>query len=137
MTVEVLRYEPDQWKDYAESAHKLIFRECRDASFDRISFALIAVGGGSTIGYVTCRELDKESLYWQFGGALDEFRGLKAVRGFQAFLAYSAARYKRVSTLVRNDNVGYLHMLMKMGFRAIGMRTFEGEIFLEMFWSKP
>lgn len=131
--MSVVRFEPKEWKEYAESAHKLVFKEKRTSDVDRIDFALLAVIDEKTIGYVTCRETDCESLYWQYGGAMDEFRGLSAYRGFQDFLGYSQEHYKRVSTLVRNDNVGYLHMLMKMGFRAIGIRNFGGEIFLEMF----
>ena len=131
------RYSPEEWYEFAEEAHKIIFREHRDKSLDRIDFALIAGNGKDPIGYVTCRELDSESVYWQFGGAMDEFRGIAAFRGFQGFLGYSKERYKRISTLVENTNVKYLHMLMKMGFLAIGIRNYKGQIFLEMhteFW---
>lgn len=134
MTFSLAIYNPEQWREYANAAHILVFKESREPLLDRISFALLAHNNQSPVGYVTCRELDAESLYWQYGGALDEFRGFNAVRAFRVFFNYCAEKYKRISTLVKNDNVAYLHLLMKMGFRAIGLRTFGGEIFLEMFW---
>lgn len=133
MKLEILRYEPHEWKEYAESAHKLVFNELRHSDADRISFALLAHNGSDAISYTTCRELDNESVYWQYGGTIPEFRGLLAYRSVEALLEWTADRYKRVTTYVKNDNVGYLHMLMKLGFRAIGIRCFSGEIFLEMF----
>lgn len=136
MSISVLKYNPGEWLEYAGSAHKLVFKKNRDPLLDRISFALLAHNDDTAIGYVTCRELDAESIYWQFGGALDEFRGFSAVQGFRAFFDYCSARYKRISTLVKNDNVNYLHLIMKMGFRAIGIRNFQNEIFLEMYWEK-
>jgi RimJ/RimL family protein N-acetyltransferase len=98
---------------------------------DRITYALAAVDDTGPIGYVTCRETDSESLYWQHGGAVESRYGVAAYRGFEAFLD-SAKTYKRVTTLVRNDNVRYLHLLMKFGFRIIGLRCVESEIFLEL-----
>lgn len=130
--MNVQRFTPEQWYAYAETAHLLVFGEQRDPWIDRISYALLAHDGDNAIGYVTCRELDNESVYWQFGGALKEFRGVKAVRGFQAFVDYAKARYKRVTTLIENDNIGYLHLTMRIGFRAIGIRNFKGKILLEM-----
>ena len=132
MSVEVKQFTPEEWYRYAEEAHKLVFKKHRDPWVDRISFAWLAYSGNGAIGYVTCRELDCHSLYWQFGGALDEKRGLLAVRGFEAFFQKAKDKYRRVSTLVENSNVAYLHLLMKMGFRVIGLRVFEGSILLEL-----
>lgn len=131
--IHVKRLSSEEWYRYAEEAHKLVFKKQRDPWVERISFALLAHNENEATGYVTCRETDSESLYWQFGGSLDEFRGVTAYRGLQAIHQYAKDRYKRISTLVENNNVGYLHMLMKMGFRAIGIRNFKGEIYLEMF----
>lgn len=133
MSIEVKEFKPEEWYRYAEEAHKLVFNTQRDPWVDRISFAWLAHDSNGVIGYVTCRELDNTSLYWQFGGALPESKGFMAVRGFQAFLNKARDKYRRVTTLVENSNVAYLHLLMKMGFRVIGLRVFEGKILLELF----
>lgn len=136
MTFAVARYTADEWMEYSDSAHRLVFKESRNPELDRISFALLAHNQKSPVGYVTCREIDADSLYWQYGGAMDEFKGFNAVRAFKLFFDYCKERYKRITTLVKNDNVQYLHLLMKMGFRAIGIRCFANEIYLEMFWGE-
>ena len=131
MSVTVLYISPEDWVKYAEDSHAAVFKEFRPSSMDRISYALAATDESGVIGYVTCRETDSDSLYWQHGGAVDTRYGVAAYRGFEAFLD-NAKPYKRVTTLVRNDNIRYLHLLMKFGFRVIGLRCVKNEIFLEL-----
>jgi len=131
VSVTVLYISPEEWVKYAEDSHAAVFKEFRPSSIDRISYALAATDESGVIGYVTCRETDSESLYWQHGGAVDTRYGVAAYRGFEAFLD-NAKPYKRVTTLVRNDNIKYLHLLMKFGFRVIGLRCVKNEIFLEL-----
>jgi len=131
VSVTVLYISPEEWVKYAEDSHAAVFKEFRPSSMDRISYALAATDESGVIGYVTCRETDSDSLYWQHGGAVDTRYGVAAYRGFEAFLD-NAKPYKRVTTLVRNDNIRYLHLLMKFGFRVIGLRCVKNEIFLEL-----
>lgn len=134
--LSVNRLTPNEWYNISEYAHKLVFKELRDKNLDRINFALLVTDEKEAVGYVTCRESDNESLYWCYGGTIDEFRGFVSVRAFKEIFDYCRARYKRISTLVKNDNINYLHLIMKQGFRAIGIRSFGNEIFLEMFWGE-
>lgn len=136
MRYSIQKYNADEWRELGHYAHRLVFQENRDPLIDRISFALLAHNGEEPVGYVTCRELDSESLYWQYGGAMDEFRGFTAVTAFKLFFDHCRENYNRISMLVKNDNIKCLHLLMKMGFVAIGIRFFGGDIFLEMFWKK-
>jgi hypothetical protein len=134
MTVKVIKCSPEEWKNFSQDAHKAVFDEVRHNDLDRIDYAIIAHNYERPIGFTTCRETDSESLYWQYGGCFECDRGYMAVKAFEALFNFSKENYKRISTLVKNDNVNYLHMLMKFGFRAIGLRNFKGDIFLEMFW---
>lgn len=134
--IGVDRLNSKEWFDVSEAAHKLVFKELRSPDLDRIDFALLVNNGKEAIGYVTCRETDSESLYWCYGGTIVEYRGFDSVRAFKEVFDYCAKRYKRITTLVKNDNVNYLHLIMKHGFRAIGLRCFGNEIFLEMFWGE-
>jgi RimJ/RimL family protein N-acetyltransferase len=129
--IEVLYIEPEEWVKYAEDSHAAVFKEYRPSSMDRISYALAVSDESGVIGYVTCRETDAESIYWQYGGVVETRYGVAAFRGFEA-LVENAKIYKRITTLVSNNNVGYLHLLMKIGFRVIGLRCFKNEIFLEL-----
>jgi len=133
MKVQLKKLTPEEWYRYAEECHRLIFKTQRDPWIDRISYAFLAYDDSGPIGYVTCRELDRDSLYWQYGGAIEERRGVASVRTFDAILEEARSKYRRVTTYVENNNVGYLHLLMKQGFRVVGMRVFEGKIYLELF----
>jgi hypothetical protein len=133
VSVEIKQFTPEEWYRYAEEAHKAVFKQQRDPWLDRISFAWLIYKEDGVIGYVTCKETDSESLYWQYGGSIDEKRGLASARGFEAILRKAEKSYRRLSTLVENDNVNYLHLCMKHGFRVIGLRVFEGKILLELF----
>lgn len=136
MELSVIKCSPEKWANYSEYAHQAVFGENRHAQLDRINYALLVHNEDKPIGFATCREIDSESLYWQYGGCFKGNVGIYSVRAFEAVFNDSKQKYKRITTLVKNDNVNYLHMLMKFGFRAIGLRTFKNEIFLEMFWGE-
>ena len=48
-----------------------------------------------------------------------------------AFVEWCKPRYKRITTLIENKNTVMLKMAMKVGFRVIGVRNFQGSILLE------
>lgn len=136
MALSVIKCSPEKWASYSKDAHKAVFGETREPSLDRISYAILVHNEDRPIGFTTCREIDAESLYWQYGGCFKGNVGVASVRAFEALFNESKEKYKRITTLVKNDNVNYLHMLMKFGFRAIGIRYFKNEVFLEMFWGE-
>lgn len=120
------------WEPMSENAHLIAFGKKKPASFDRIDFTLLVRTEKELMGYVTCREFDHETIYWQFGGA---FPGTQSTSlswiGYQAFVEWCKPRYKRITTLIENKNTVMLKMAMKVGFRVIGVRNFQGSILLE------
>ena len=123
----------ETWKEhFSANAHKIAFAEIKDPEIDRIDFALIVADDDKAMGYLTCREFDADTIYWQFGGA---FPGTKDTslswRGYQAFVEWCRPRYKRITTLIENTNLVMLKMAMKVGFRVCGVRVFKGDILLE------
>lgn len=102
---------------------------------DRVDFALLAVDPVRTdvLGYVTVRELDYESVYWQYGGAFESIaKGPIVYRIYSDFVECMRDKYKRITTLVENTNVSYLKLAMKLGFRIIGVRSFKGIVLVEL-----
>lgn len=129
----VERIEKEDWVELSESAHRAVFSESRSRHADRIDYALLAINVGVLQGYCTVRELDSESVYWQYGGAFPTSeKSLRAVAAYKAFVNYTKERYSRVTTLVENTNVAYLKLAMHFGFRIIGCRLFHGQIFVEL-----
>lgn len=131
--MRVERFEKEAWKKFAESAHLICFKENRPLGLDRIDFALFAItDGGVPAGYITCRETDSESLYWQFGGAFPSVKGtIMSYRAYEDFVNWTKARYKRAYTLIENTNSAMLRMAWSVGFLIVGIKNFKGQILLE------
>lgn len=135
VVIEIQRLDPEQWSSFSEDAHRTCFAEFRPAYTDRIDYALLAHDPTTrgVLGYVTVKELDHESVYWQYGGAFPNIeKGTLVMRTYLQFTEVMREKYKRVTTLVENTNVSYLKLAMKVGFRIIGVRMFKGSILVEL-----
>lgn len=131
--MEVRMMTPRQWESLSEDAFKVVFGEWRPSSKDRIDYALIAEHASHGIfGYVTCRDHDEDTVYWQFGGAFPNAAKKKlAVDGYRAFIRWTMERYDRIYTFIENNNVTMLKLAMHHGFKVVGVRNYEGKILLE------
>lgn len=131
--MNIVKLLPKEWKELSESAHLICFNERSEAGSDRIDFALLALKDESPCAYVTCREVDSETLYWQYGGAMpnikDTVNSYKAYESLTGFCREMG--YIRITTLVKNTNIVMLKFAMKIGYRIIGIRYSDGEIYLE------
>lgn len=131
--IALKKLTPVEWAVLSEKAHQVVFDKKRPASMERIDYALLATENDLLVGYLTARELDADSVYWQFGGAFPDTAALKVFFAYQQFLNWTKEQgYKRITTLVENENLRYLKLAMKFGFRIIGCRFFEGEVLVEL-----
>ena len=131
--MRVERFTAREWAAFSEDAHRICFEQVKPAQYDRIDFALLVVDDEKPCGYVTVREHDPETVYWQFGGAFPGTKDTaKTFRGYQLTVDYTRERYKRITTRIENTNIPMLKMAMKVGFRIIGTRTFKGSILVEL-----
>jgi hypothetical protein len=132
--IHVDKIDAATWtRTFSENAHRIAFGKLKPHQWDRLDFALVVASGDTPMGYLTCREMDHETIYWQFGGA---FPGTKDTvmtwQGYQAFVSWCALqKYKRITTYIENSNVPMLKMAMKVGFRIHGVRSYQGAILLE------
>jgi RimJ/RimL family protein N-acetyltransferase len=130
----ILQLLPSQWQSMSEDAHLSLFGEKRPSDMDRVDYVLLGVDDetNTPLAYITVRELDKESVYWQFGGTLPPTRQtVHSFRHYQEAVRWTLDRYQRITTLIENDNAVYLKMAAKVGFKIIGVRTFKGKVLLE------
>lgn len=131
---QVLKHE---WEKHcAVHAHRVVFGEIMPPEYDRIDYALLVLDtvANKPVGYITCRELDQETVYLKHGGAFPPIKD--TVLSYSAFLlalAWLRERYKRITQLVENTNVTYLKMSMSARFRVIGLRNFQGLVLLELY----
>ena len=124
-----------QWEDLAEKAHGVVFNESRPAHFDRVDFALVAVDDDQKlmIGYTTMREISHDTIYWQYGGSFPEYRGTPiAAKGYALFIQWCKEHgYKRITTLIENNNKAMLKLAAFNDFIIVGVRNFKGKVLLE------
>lgn len=120
-----------EWEPRAEFAHRIAFNEKREG--DRSTFALMAIEDEKPLGYMSCIEMDAETVYLQFGGLFPP--GEKSIRGFRGYaLAIEELRgqYKNLFTLIENTNLAMLKMALKVGFLIVGTRYFKGSLMVEL-----
>lgn len=132
VNVDIELLTREQWRPLSENAHLICFSESKPVEMDRIDFALLVKRGSQLLGYCTCRETDSKTLYWQYGGAFPGAKGTSlSLPGYIGLVWWTKQRYDRVSTFIENNNLVMLKMAMKVGFRIIGIKTFDGRILVE------
>lgn len=131
---KIIRVSAEDWSKYSEDAHRAVFGTIKPAYFDRISYALLAISDtDEPVSYITVREHDHETVYYQFSGVFPKFRKtLTPVKAYTAFLEYQKCHSKRVTTYIENTNFAMLKMALFLKFVVIGTRTFGGSIFLDL-----
>jgi len=128
----IQKLTPQEWECFSENAHKLAFSKILPFGMNRIDYALLIINDDTPVAYLTARELDADSVYWQFGGVFPEKRNsIVAFKCFWAALNWAKERYKRVSILVENTNTSMLKFCMKVGFVIVGIRNYGNSILLE------
>lgn len=130
-TVEKISKE--EWSEASQLAHYSSFGFLRPEAIERIDFVLVAKYQGKRAGYVQCIEMDSESVYWQLGGAFDNFKNRAVlIPCCLRAISWCLEKYKRITTRIKNDNIRMLHIAMKLGFRIVGSFYFQGSIYLEL-----
>jgi hypothetical protein len=134
MRFEIKQYSANEWELLAQVSHFLVFDVNRPAELNRIDYALLIIDKEKDCpcGFITIRELDADSVYWQYGGAMPQYqKSIAAFSMFESVIEWTKVRYKRMSTLVKNDNFPMLKFYMRLKAKVIGCRNFHGEVFLE------
>lgn len=130
--IQVKRLLQHEWSELSETAHLICFGKHKPASQDRFDFALLAHSENGALGYVTCRELDADSVHWQFGGVFPGTRGsVKSLHVFRALRDHCAQHYQRIGFLVENGNHAMIKMALHFGMKIVGVRNFKGAVLLE------
>jgi hypothetical protein len=133
-TIEVQKIAAADWMGMSQRAHLIVFGKDKPASWDRIDYAWLATFEDKPLGYVQCRELDHESVYWQFGGGFPWARNsISMVRMTESFLSHEKARgIKRIAIRVENTNKTMLKLALSLGWLVNGVMSFQGTILVEM-----
>ena len=130
--MEVLQIPKIEWDTLAKDAHVAVFGGGVPHGVIRYDYALVAVQDEIMQTYVTVREVTKDIVYWQYGGAFPPARDtIKSYRGYEAMTEWTRERYSEIFTLIENTNTVMLKFALHIGYRIIGVRNFDGEVLLE------
>lgn len=133
MNLSVNKMNEKEWRPFADHAHLICFKESNRSLIEKIDFALLIINNDidQPVSYITCKEFDSETVYWQHGGAMPGSIGIPAFRSYEAAIKWTREKYKRIFTLIENTNTRMLKMAMKVGFVIIGVKNISGSIMLE------
>lgn len=130
MILEVLN--PEKWFSFMSVAYPLVFGEHRNPSDEKVDFVLITKNEEKVHGFVTCKIMDSETVYWQFGGAMLGTKGtLAVINSYLMFINYCREKYKRITTRIENNNIPMIRLALKCGFLVQGVWIFKGKTYLE------
>lgn len=132
--VRIQKLDSQKWETLSEDAHRAVFGELKPKHFDRISYVFLALDDDKPVGYVSIRETDHETVYWQFGGAFDWARNTSTpVRCYDAFIeTQKSLGTKRVTTKIENTNITMLKLAMSRGFLILGSGYYQGSVLLDL-----
>jgi len=132
--IDVREISKDEWNKISYESHLLVFNEQKDRSKEKIDFALLATlqPEDKLMGYVTCKEMDSDHVYWQYGGIYPDARYTKhTLSGYCMMLNYCGLKYKRITTLIENTNKPMLKLAAKANFIIVGIRSASNAVLLE------
>jgi hypothetical protein len=131
----VEKITPEEWRSGLMTKMYLdTFGSERDPNVERCDFVLVAKDSElDPVGFITCHEMDSETLYWQFGGATEKIKKtIRVSSHYSHFLVWSLSKYKRVTTRIENKNLAMLRMALKVGFLVIGVWNIKNKVYLEL-----
>lgn len=134
MNLSVVRIDKDKWAEMAHDVHINVFGELPSSS--KVDFALVVQNNSLPcfyFGYVTCRELDAETLYWSYGGMFEKHRNTNfSLRAMYALLGWCSERYARLNTLIEQENTKMQRLSLKAGWLVSGVKQFKHELLIEL-----
>jgi hypothetical protein len=126
----------DKWEAFRENAHKSVFKENCPSGQKLVDFAVLAVETetDTPLTYVTCKELDDETVYWSYGGAFPETIGTTKTWSAYKVMTKKMADmgYRKILKRVKNTNHTMMKFALRMGYTVIGIRHIEDSTMVEL-----
>ncbi len=124
-----------EWKEkYMQDMYLASFSGERSKEIEVCDFVLIAKDiDQNAVGFITCHDMDSETVYWQLGGALPNVKNtVRVMSHYIHFITWCLGKYKRITTRIENTNLPMLKMALKCGFLIQGTWNFKNKIYLEL-----
>lgn len=110
------------------------FLEERPKEYNTFDFALFVEDGeGLPLGYMTCIEYNKETVYMQHGGGFPSIAQTTRVYAvYHLMMNYLKEHYKKLTTLIWNENLKMLKLAYTAGLRPTGIEFINGQVYLQL-----
>lgn len=135
MALRVDEIQAAAWALFSRNAHMAVFAYEKPATVDRIDYALLVVDTekDTPVAYVTVRELDHESVYWQFGGGFKwAQKSILMARAYDKLLEHQSRKSKRMVTRIENTNAPMLKLALSRGLQIYGVRAHHDHVLVEL-----
>lgn len=127
-------FSRDEWLEKMDKCYLSSFGGLRPKYLEKCDFALVVERDAHPCGFVTCKEMDSETVYWQWGGAFEAIKKTTSVIESYLELIFRIKEmgFKRITTRIENTNIAMLKLAMRCGFLIVGTWCFRNEILLEL-----
>ena len=134
MNFSVQKISKESWESFCTEAHVISFGEKRPSSTDRIDYAMLLTDEKNTpAAWVTCLEMDADTVYWQHGGVFPAYENTHFVlKGYAELIKWAMPRYSRITTRIENINRRMLKLATQMGFVVMGTFVVKQRVYLEL-----
>lgn len=132
-------YSKEYWEMYAATANKELFGDMYpDEVYKDYDFVVLVTNEDKDkVCYSTVKELDKETVYLNFGGTFSKFRGKGLTNEcFNKIVSCLKDKYKRLGLTCRTKNIPMIKVGLNEGFEIVGMRMVYGFVNLELLYEK-
>jgi len=131
--LQIYQLDKAEWTRFSEDAHAAVFGKVKPTFMDRIDYAWLSVKDDKPVAYVTVRELDHETVYWQYGGAFPwALKSIWMARSYALALEKQRSLSKLVTTRVENTNLKMLRLALGHGFLINGVRMSHQSVLIEL-----
>lgn len=127
----------DEWLKIADDAYKAVFGSLAPENMSKIERndgAIAVYDEGELVGFCSFKEIDANSIFLTFGGAIPACQGkLVVARMFKKIVEmFEGIGFKRLKIRTTNDNIKMLRLGLGFGFKIIGTEIHRDKLFITM-----
>lgn len=133
--LNAIKISKQDWIDkFSKIAHESVFGS-KNEDFYRIDFAILVTTETDVVTYVTCREVNKETVLMSYGGSFRKNNHM-TLFAVKRILDICTQEYKTIVAFVENTNFAMLRIFLKIGLKITGLRFGYGTPLVELTYDK-
>lgn len=135
MKLKTERFSKDVWLSvFGTEAHQDLFGTFDLETMPFFDFAILVTNGyDEKLTYGLAKEIDRDSLYFTYGGMFSKFRNQKlGSECFHAVVESAKGNYKRAGFSTKTSNIGMIKLGFNEGFEIVGIRLIKQVPYVEL-----